>query len=172
MNEFIFLFINSVIFIALLSFTIFIVWMLLNGAPYAPTGSERLNNMILLAKAKKGEKMADLGSGDGRIVIEFAKKGLEAHGYEANPILVILSIRKIKKEKLEKKAFIHFKSFWGINFSYFDIITIYGIPYIMGRLGEKAEKELKPGSRLISSHFQLPNRKFIKEMGKVYLYKF
>ena len=145
--------------------------MLLNGAPYAPTGNERLKNMLMLSALKKGEKMADLGSGDGRIVMEFAKKGLEAHGYEANPLLVILSKYKIKKAGLEKNSFIHFKSFWGVDFSSFDIVTIYGIPYIMGRLEKKIEKECKPGARFISSHFQLPNRKYTKEMERVYLYK-
>ena len=40
----------------------------------------QIESMLALAEIKPGEKMADLGSGDGRIVIAFAKAGAEAHG--------------------------------------------------------------------------------------------
>ena len=33
--------------------------------------------MVELAQIKPGEKSVDLGSGDGRVVIEFAKKGIK-----------------------------------------------------------------------------------------------
>lgn len=43
-------------------------------------------------------KLVDLGSGDGRIVIEAAKKGYEAVGYEINPWLVLYSRHLAKKQ--------------------------------------------------------------------------
>ncbi len=59
--------------------------------------------MIELADPKSGETMADLGSGDGRILIAFGKKGIVAHGYELDPILVDKSQSDIKRENLIKK---------------------------------------------------------------------
>ena len=45
--------------------------------------------MIEFSKIKKNEKVADLGSGNGRVVIEFAKlpNVKEVHGFEINPFL-------------------------------------------------------------------------------------
>src|SRR5690242_17121198 len=79
------------------------------GGPYAPAALNRIETMVKLLKLKKGQKMVDLGSGDGRIVIEFAKRGIESHGYEINPILVFISRLKIKKLGLSNKAHIHLK---------------------------------------------------------------
>ena len=63
----------------------------LKGAIYDPSNNESVKKMVELAQIKPGEKSVDLGSGDGRVVIEFAKKGIQAHGYEINPLLVMIS---------------------------------------------------------------------------------
>ncbi|MBI5152062.1 class I SAM-dependent methyltransferase, partial [Candidatus Peregrinibacteria bacterium] len=116
------------------------------------------------------EKVVDLGSGDGRVVIAFARKGIEAHGYEINPILVWLSRKNIKKAGLKKKAFIHTKNFWTNNFSKFDIVVIYGISHIMRMLERKLQKELKPGSRVICCIFPFRKWQCAKKDEGVYLY--
>jgi len=71
--------------------------------------------MLLFSKIKPGERMADLGSGDGRILIEFAKKGAIAEGYEINPVLVFIARMKIRRLGLEKKARVFWKSFWRVS---------------------------------------------------------
>ena len=43
--------------------------------PYAPSTDERLNVMLELAETAPNQTMVDLGSGDGKVVIAFAKKG-------------------------------------------------------------------------------------------------
>lgn len=35
---------------------------------------------------------------------------------------------------------------WKVDLSQVDVIAVYGLYPIMGRLGEKKEQELKPGS--------------------------
>lgn len=40
----------------------------------------------------QGETLVDLGSGDGQVVIEAARRGIKAVGYELNPVYKILSI--------------------------------------------------------------------------------
>ena len=112
--------------------------------------------------------MADLGSGDGRIVIEFAKKGIESHGFEINPFLVWISKRKIKKAGLENKAFIHKGSFWKKNFNEFNVVTIFGIDYIMKSLEKKLQKELPFNGKVISNAFKFPN--WTPEIEKDYTY--
>src|SRR3989344_9046692 len=66
----------------------------------AETGSIRL----AADGIKKGEKVIDLGSGDGRLMIAFAKKGCSVEGVEINPILVLISKIWIRKAGLKDKA--------------------------------------------------------------------
>jgi ribosomal protein L11 methylase PrmA len=140
------------------------------GAPFLPTQKHALEKMIALAQIQHGEKLADLGSGDGRIVIAAAKAGAEAHGYEINPLLVWWSRYQIKKAGLSDRAFIHQKNFWRVDFSDYNIVMLFGITGIMKGLEKKLKTELKPGSRVISNIFVFPN--WIGEKsGGVTMYK-
>ncbi|MBI2054421.1 MAG: methyltransferase domain-containing protein, partial [Candidatus Staskawiczbacteria bacterium] len=123
------------------------------GAFYAETEDKKIEKMIEFANIKPGEKAVDLGAGDGRIVIALAKKGIEAHGYEINPILVAKAKDKIEKAGLKGKAFMHWGNFWKKDISGFDIIIIFGISFIMKKLGKKLKKEAKDGSKIISNYF-------------------
>ena len=149
---------------------IFMIMGLLAGLPYVPTNWEKIEKIIALSRVQPHEKVVDLGSGDGRILIEFAKAGIEVHGYEINPFLVWYSRRNIKARGLEGKAFVHYKNFWKQDLSSYDIIVIYGIGYIMKRLEEKLAIELKPGARVISSAFEFPTWKAVSVSNGLFLY--
>ena|SRR3989344_2898564 len=139
--------------------------------PYVPSLPERLETMFSLINVAPGQKSVDLGSGDGRVVIEFAKKGLEAYGYEERADLVELAEMNIKKEKLEGRAFVFNKDFWQIDLSEFDVVTIYGITGVMAKLEEKLEKELKPGAIFVSNGFRLPHWEPVAKFNFIYVYK-
>ena len=141
------------------------------GAPFQPTSRQKIEKIIELADIKKRNKLVDLGSGDGRIVIAFAKKGLESHGYEINPFLIWLSRRKIRKEKLQGKAFIHWKNFWNEDLGKFDIIVIFQINYVMKKLEKKLKKEAKKNARIISHDWKFPALKIKKKISSIYLYE-
>ena len=95
--------------------------------------------MIALAQIKPQTKAVDLGSGDGRIVIALARAGVDAVGYEINPILAWWSRIRIYRLGLQSRARIYNQSFWSADLSGFDVVMIFGITHIMGRL----EKKLK-----------------------------
>lgn len=139
--------------------------------PYVPSTWHKINVMLELADPQFNDKMADLGSGDGRIVISFAKKGVESHGYEINSELALLAESKILDENLDEKAFIHIADFWEEDLSDFSIVTIYGMTSIMEHLEKKLKRELKPGSRVLSAIFHFPNWTPIKQKDNVYLYQ-
>ena len=162
------LLISSLLF--LLAILIALFAPLIFGAPFQPSSKKQLNKMIKLAKIKKGDKVADLGSGDGRVVIELAKHGAEAHGYEINPLLVLWSCRKIKKLGL-KNAHIHWKNFWKINFRQFNKIILFQVYYIMKKLEKKIKKEALPGTKIVSNQWKFPTLSLIKKQGKIQLYK-
>lgn len=150
---------------------VLVLVIMLRGAPYVPSQKKTVEQMVALSGVLPGERAIDLGSGDGRVVIALARAGAEAHGYEINPLLVWLGRRKIKKAGLDGKAFIHFKDFWSVDFSDFDVVTVFGISHIMRILGRKCRKELKGGARVVANSFPFPKWEHSKKDGEVYFYE-
>lgn len=165
--------INLILILLGVIFLIFAIWFAsaFFGAPFQSSSNNELREMIEISDVKRGQKVADLGSGNGKVVIEFAKKGAEAHGFEINPLLVWISRRKIKKLGLQKKAFIHRKNFWKQNLSDFDIVILFQIYYVMHGLEDKLKDELRKGAKIVSNTWRFPKWKAEKQEGKVYLYK-
>src|ERR1700719_2396596 len=74
-------------------------------APYYPTPETIVQKMLQLGGLKAGEKMFDLGSGDGRIVIMAAEKfHAVAVGIELDKELYRESTDKIQSLRLQKTA--------------------------------------------------------------------
>lgn len=142
-----------------------------DGALYEPSSPDEVRTIVNLLNIQKGVKAVDLGSGDGRIVIEMARRGAEAYGFENDPKLVEESRVNIKKEGLEKLAHIQEGNFWEQDLSSFSRISVFQWHTIMGRLEEKLEKELQPESFIVSHYWKFPNWKPIAEEGEIYLYK-
>lgn len=140
------------------------------GAPFVPSSRERIRTMIQLSDSLKPLRMADLGSGDGRIVIAFARAGIEAHGFELNPILVLWARLRIRVLGLQKKAFIHLGNYWKADLSPFDVVTVYGFPPIMTELEKKLRRELKPSARVFSNNFHFPNWTNVRKGDGVHVY--
>ncbi len=138
--------------------------------PYFETTRYRVDAMVELANAKSGEKGADLGAGDGRILIAFAKTGVEMHGFEIDQNYVSQAQKNIQKAGITQNAILHNKNFWEEDLSSYSIITIYGMPDVMQQLEEKLQKELKPGSCVLSNYYPFPNWKEEKKKDNVYLY--
>ena len=138
--------------------------------PYVPSLPERIETIFQLIEVNPFQKSLDLGAGDGRVVIEFARRSLAAIGLEIDPNLVKLANKNIKDAGLERRAQVFEKDFWDEDFSKYNVITIYGIHNIMKRLEEKFEKELKPGTIVVSNGFRLPYWEPIKKKKFVYVY--
>jgi cyclopropane fatty-acyl-phospholipid synthase-like methyltransferase len=151
---------------------IFLFWAssFLFGAPFQPSSTRAVRDIIELSEVKKGQKIVDLGSGDGKIVIEFAKKGAEAHGFEINLFLVWISRIRIRKLGLQNNAFIHWGNFLRQNFSEFDTIISFQFIHFMPDLEKKLRRELRRGAKVISNTWKFPNWKPKKKLGHVYLY--
>lgn len=126
--------------------------------------------MVALAEPKTDEKGIDLGSGDGRIVIEFAKKGVEMLGIELDEILAKKSQTLINQLALSN-AKIKIKDFWQVDLSPFDIITIYPMPDVMAELEAKMRQEAKSGARILTNYYPLPTWETEKSLDHVYLYR-
>lgn len=111
--------------------------------------------MLELAQIKPGEKVIDLGSGDGSLVTEAAGRGAEAIGVEINPFLVWYSRWRIKKANLQDKTKIIRGDFRNFSLDQANVVFLYLWPETVAKLKEKLIRELRPGARVISNGFPL-----------------
>ncbi|MDP4038537.1 MAG: hypothetical protein Q8P54_01035 [bacterium] len=140
------------------------------GAPYLPSFNKDFDELIKISGLSSGQKLVDLGSGDGRLLIAAVKRGIYAVGYEINPILWALStVRLLPYRKLAK---VKLRNFWQVNLSDADGIFVFLIDHFMPRLERKLNKELKSNSIVISYIFKLPNKRPFKVTKNSFIYKF
>ncbi|MDQ6699916.1 MAG: class I SAM-dependent methyltransferase [Acidobacteriota bacterium] len=124
-------------------------------APYYPTPEAIVENMLILGELKAGEKMFDLGSGDGRIVIMAARKfHADATGIEYDKDLYRESVEKIRKLGLQKTARIVHGDIFLQNYSSADMVTVYLLPNSNDKVRPMLEKQLRKGARIVSHDFQ------------------
>jgi protein-L-isoaspartate O-methyltransferase len=125
-------------------------------APYYPTPETIVERMLQLGGLKAGEKMFDLGSGDGRIVIMAAQKfHAEAVGVELVPDLCRQSLARIRKLGLEKTAHIVNGDLLLQNYSSADLVTVYLLPEsIDNKVQPLLDRQLKKGARVVAHDFE------------------
>jgi len=125
-------------------------------APYYPTPETIVLKMLQLGGLKAGEKMFDLGSGDGRIVIMAAQKfHAEAVGVELDKDLCKQSLARIQKFGLEKSAHIINGDLLTQNYSSADLVTVYLLPEsIDNKVQPLLDKQLKKGARVVAHDFE------------------
>jgi SAM-dependent methyltransferase len=123
--------------------------------PYVQSPPEVVDRMLRLADPKPGELLIDLGSGDGRIVIEAARKyGARGLGVDIDPNLVELARTNARKAGVESLARFEAKDFFELDFSAADIVTAYLLPEINQKLMPKFLR-MKPGSRVVTHDFDM-----------------
>jgi predicted RNA methylase len=126
-------------------------------APYTPTPDVVVDRMLKLGDLKAGEKMFDLGSGDGRIVILAAKKyGADATGVEYDDGLYKSSSKRIEKMGLASKARIIHGDLLKQDYSSADLIAVYLLSVGNIRLKPILEQQLKKGARVVSHNVEFP----------------
>ena len=123
--------------------------------PYVPTSSNVVDAMLDLAHIKPGDVLIDLGSGDGRIVIEAAKRGIQATGVEIDADLVRQSQRLASQEGLGAKADFVRADLFTYDLRRASVVTIFLTPAVNLRLRAKLLSELRPGTRVVSHRFDM-----------------
>jgi ubiquinone/menaquinone biosynthesis C-methylase UbiE len=124
-------------------------------APYYPTPETIVQKMLQLGGLKAGEKMFDLGSGDGRIVIMAAEKfRANATGIELDKDLYRQSMDKIQELRLQKTARIINGDILQQDYSSADLVTVYLLPMSNDKVRPILEKQLKKGTRVVSHDFE------------------
>ncbi len=148
-------------------FVIYLFYMcvaFISGAPFVPTKRAAAASMIRLAGIKKGMKIYDLGSGNGKLLLLAAERGARAVGYEINPLLVLLSNLRGARTR--------WKNFWKADISDADVVFVYLLPTHMEKLKQKLKKEVKKGTIIVSNSFIFPGWKILRQDSINHIYVF
>jgi len=126
--------------------------------PYEPSPPKVVETMLKLAQVGKDDVVYDLGCGDGRIVVMAAQKfgAKKAVGIDIDPERI-----RESRENAEKAKVGHLVSFvcgdaTKVDISEATVVTLYLLPESNALLRPKLEKELKPGTRVVSHNYVIP----------------
>lgn len=126
-------------------------------APYYATPEVIVERMLQLGGLKTGEKVFDLGSGDGRIVIMAAQKfHADAYGVELEKDFVKRSTEQIRRLGLENAHIIN-GDLLKQNYSSADLITVYLLPISNDKVQPLLDRQLKKGARVVAHDFEFKN---------------
>ena len=154
-------------------FVIFQTYTQKYGAPWVPTPYKTIKKMLKLAEVKPEDVVYDLGSGDGRVIIEAARSfGAKAVGIEIDPLRFMWTKVRIFLLGLSNKVNVLLGNFFKIDISDADVVTIYLLQETNVKLIDKFIRELRPGTRIVSNTFTLPGLRIINydEKSKIYVY--
>jgi precorrin-6B methylase 2 len=122
---------------------------------WVPTKIEMAHEMLAIAKVGPDDIVYDLGSGDGVIPIEAAKKyKVRAVGIEYNRDLVELSKRNAQRAKVESLVELKHGDIFVEDFSRATVLTLYLGNNLNLKLKTKILK-MKPGTRVVSNTFHM-----------------
>jgi predicted RNA methylase len=124
--------------------------------PFVPTPPEVVERMLLLARVNGADVIYDLGSGDGRIVIQAAKRyGAKGVGIEIDPELVRRAQANALKEKVQHLVEFRAQDALTVDVSQATVVTLYMLPEFNAKLRPIFDRQLKRGTRVVSHDFEI-----------------
>ncbi|HET7216980.1 MAG TPA: class I SAM-dependent methyltransferase [Vicinamibacterales bacterium] len=143
---------------------------------FVPTPAEVVTAMLKLANVTSKDVVYDLGCGDGMIVTAAAKEfGAKAVGIDINPVRVKEANERVQKAGVTDKVTILNEDLFEAKISDATVVTLYLLQTLNQKLIPKLNKELKPGTRIVSQTFSMgdnyPPEKTIDVAGRpIYLW--
>jgi predicted O-methyltransferase YrrM len=125
-------------------------------APYAPTPYDVVDRMLTLARVAKDDVVYDLGSGDGRLVIQAAKKyGARGVGIDIDPERIRESRANAREAGVESRVEFRLENALATDISDATVVTLYLLSSSNLKLRPKLQQELAPGARVVSHNFSM-----------------
>jgi ubiquinone/menaquinone biosynthesis C-methylase UbiE len=125
-------------------------------APYVSSPISVVDKMLEAAGLRSGETLYDLGCGDGRIVLAAAKGfGAKAVGIEISDALAKRARQQAESMGLQDQVKIITGDMMAVDVSPASVVSLYLMTEANDTLRPKLERELKPGSRVVSLEFKV-----------------
>lgn len=140
------------------------------GAPYLPTLRPQKEQALDMLALRPGQTVLELGSGDGRMLKAAAARGLNAVGYELNPLLVFFSY--LNTWKYRKQVKVIWGNYWQADWPKAEGIYTFLLAKYMTKLDKKIVQQYGKDVKLVSFAFEIPNRRAAKSENGLFLYKY
>ena len=125
---------------------------------FVPTPPEVVAAMLKVAKVSKNDIVYDLGSGDGRIPIAAVKDfgAARATGIDIDPQRIKEATANLASSGItgNRVRFLN-QDLFTTDISEATVVTLYLLPSLNLKLIPKFQKELKPGTRIVSHSFDM-----------------
>jgi SAM-dependent methyltransferase len=146
------------------------------NTPYVATPYPVVSAMLRLAKVKKSDIVYDLGCGDGRILIEAAKRyGAHGVGIDINPERIREAEGIARRERVSELLSFRIGDLYDIDLQDATLVALYLLPEVNLKLRPKLQKQLRPGARIVSHTFDMgdwkPNQAKRSGGETIYLWK-
>lgn len=125
-----------------------------SGGPFVPTPWAVVDQMLRMGGIGPRDFVMDLGCGDGRLVIEAAKRhGARGLGIDIDPELVQLASATAEREKVSHLVRFEVRDIFATDVSEATVLTLYLLPAMMARLQPRLLSMLRPGARIVSHDY-------------------
>jgi SAM-dependent methyltransferase len=121
---------------------------------WVPTPPALVEKMLDLAGLTPKDRLVDLGSGDGVLVIAAARRGARARGIEYDRGLVEFSKRKAAEAGVSQRTRFVRGDIFKSNFSDATVVTTFLLPSMNLRL-RPTFLAMKPGTRIVANTFAI-----------------
>ncbi len=132
----------------------------LTGLPWVPSRLPRAQRALEMAALQPDELLADLGCGDGRVLLlaarVFAARGL---GVEISPVLVWWTNWQARRRGLAGRVRARWGNFSRADLQGVDVVYFFATQKQMARLGPHLRAQLRPGARVVCVSAPMPGWK-------------
>lgn len=141
------------------------------GAPWVPTWKKDLVRIKQLAGLKPSERFIELGCGTGRVC-----RFIERHTAADCTGVELSIVQWLWAKAFSPKVHIVLGDVFHHDLSSYDVVYLFLMPETYAKIRPKFERELKPGTRVITYVWPLPNWQPVKVdheegLSDLYLYE-
>ena len=143
---------------------------------FEPSPENVVEQMLKLANVQKGDVVYDLGCGDGRLVIAAAKQfGARGVGIDIDPQRIKESIENARKAGVLDRVRFRNEDLFEADIREATVVTLFLWRSVNLKLRPKLWKDLKPGTRVVSHHWDMddwaPEKQMEVDGHPIYLWR-
>lgn len=145
-------------------------FVLVVGPPYLPTLTPQVTLALDMLDLKPGQTLLELGSGDGKVLLAAASRGLNAVGYELNPLLVIWS--RLRLWRYRKQVKVKWGNFWQAQWPPADGIYTFLLQKYTAQLDKKIVQYPHKPFKLVNFAFTMEHKQPKRAEKGLYYYEY